>query len=133
ICVGRIHVNEFVPGRRVVPAEVQERRATETFRETPPGPRPSRAVVARPGKLRIGGVARPDVERAVHAEQAAGFLADGTVAVRLSSRRAKIPSHEVGWAACDFCETNAELLRDERLKAVAIAVGAVERVVVRPR
>src|SRR5262249_34468436 len=78
--IRRVDVHEVVAGAGVVLAEVEERRAAEAGRELPRGPVPRRAVVLRPGELRVAGVARPQIEDAVDAEDAAGFLRPGPVA-----------------------------------------------------
>src|SRR5439155_17939018 len=69
---------------------------------------------------------------AVHHQYAAGFFAGFAFASLFQSKRSEINALELGGWADDFRQTETQLLRHERLETVAIAIGGVEIVVIRP-
>ena len=89
-------------------------------------------MVVGPGQSRVARVADPQVEDAVHHEQAAGLLAPGTVASLLEGRRAHVDAGEGLRAALDPGEPEAQFLGHLGLEAGAVAIGGVEVAVVGP-
>src|SRR5262249_271434 len=65
-----IRLDRIVPRAGVILPEVEEGGAAEAGAELPVAPGPTPAVVRRPRQLRVAGVAGPQVEDAVHHEQA---------------------------------------------------------------
>src|SRR5206468_3071734 len=62
VAVVRVNVNIAVARTRVISAKVEEGRAAEAASEPPVAPGPCLAVIARPGELRIAGVADEGVQ-----------------------------------------------------------------------
>src|SRR5690606_8718532 len=113
-------------------AEVEKRGAAEAGGEGPIGPGPGLAMVARPGELRIAGVAGEQVKNAVDHQHTAGFLATWTVADCFERGSTPILGLEVGRIAGDANQPETELGVDERFEAFAVAVSGVKGIVVGP-
>ena len=128
-----IDVNKTVPRAGIVPAEAEERRAAEARGELPVGPGPRAPVVRRPREPGVARVARPEVEHAIDRNHAARLAASLAVPVLFERRRAEVFGPQLGRVAGHPRQPEAQLLGNERLEAVAVPVGGVERIVIRPR
>src|SRR5262245_44439768 len=97
----RIDVDEVIAGACVVPAKIQERRTPEAGRVLPVGPLPCLAVIARPGQLRITGVANPEVQDSLDAENPAGLPAGLAFPFLFQRGRADVHAIDLVWLARD--------------------------------
>src|SRR5262249_46607729 len=123
--VGRIGVDPLIAGAGVILAEIEERRTAKAGAEFPVGPFPALAVVLRPGELRVAGVARPQVQHAAHAEDAAGLLRPGAVADLLAGRGADVLAFEIRRVALHPGETPAPSFGHKRLENPTSPHGGV--------
>jgi hypothetical protein len=94
---------------------------------------PGRAVVGRPGELRVRDVAGPEIEDAVHRQDPAGFGASRAIASTLHRWCAQVDSAEVvgaahdrvGWGPVDAVDHGA--LRVRCWASMGAAGGAIDQ------
>ena len=80
VAIVRIDIDVLVASARIVRPKVEKCGTAEAAGEFPIAPRPGLAVIARPGELRIAGVANEGVQHAIDHQHSASFFAARPIA-----------------------------------------------------